>query len=108
MKAARAEGAEVIIGTESRQTLEALSKGGSFIVDFRDLETGLRQITRHCSQFPVEGVIGVDEVTLTLAARASDALGLKGNDADAVAKAVNKLEFRQALKDARLPVPEFN
>ena len=107
MKAARAGGAEVIGGTESRQTLEALSKGGTFIVDFGDLETGRRQIVEHCSQFPVDGVIGVDEVTLTLAARASAALGLKGNDADAAAKAVNKLEFRQALKDAGMPVPEF-
>lgn len=106
MEAARKESAEVIIGTD--QTLQALPKGGTFVVDFADPQTGLRQVMAHCAQYPVDGVIGVDEVTLTLAARAAKALGLKGNDSDAVASAVNKLAFRQTLKDAGLPVPEFN
>jgi biotin carboxylase len=105
MKAAQKESADVIIGTD--QTLVALPKGGTFVVDFADLEMGLRQIMAHCTQYPVDGVIGVDESTLTLAARAAKALGLAGNDDDAVACAVNKLEFRRALKEAGLPVPEF-
>ena len=105
MAAARKENAEVIIGTD--QTLEALPKGATFVVDFADPETGLRQVMAHCEQCPVDGVIGVDEVTLTLAARAAKALGLKGNEVDVVAAAINKLEFRRTLKDAGLPVPEF-
>lgn len=105
MEAARKESADVIIGTD--RALAALPKGGTFVVDFADPEIGLRQIMTHCDQYPVDGVIGVDEVTLTMAARAAEALGLKGNEVDAVACAVNKLEFRRALKDAGLPVPEF-
>jgi len=106
MEAARKESADVIIGTD--QILEALPKGGTFVVDFAEPDTGLRQIMAHCEHYPPDAVIGADEVTLTLAARAAKALGLKGNDGDAVASAVNKLAFRQTLKDAGMPVPEFN
>ena len=95
MEAARKESADVIIGTD--QILEALPKGGTFVVDFAEPDTGLRQIMAHCEHYPPDAVIGADEVTLTLAARAAKALGLQGNDGDAVASAVNKLAVRQTL-----------
>jgi hypothetical protein len=107
MDAARAQGVEVIVGSEKRQSLEGFSKGGTFVVDFRDFETGLRQIIEHTDEHPVQAVIGVDETTVHLAALASQALGLKGNAPDAVSKAVDKSEFRRALAKTGLPVPDF-
>jgi len=107
MTAAEAGGIKVIICTDKALTAKQLSDGGTLQVDFSDPETGLRQIVDHCAKYPVDGVVGVDDATQLLAAKAAGALGLTGNDVKAVAKAVNKLEFRRALQDTGIPVPEF-
>jgi len=73
MAAARAQGVEVIVGSDERQSLEGFSNGGTFVVNFRDSEIGLRQILDHAAEYPVQAVIGVDEITVHLAALANHA-----------------------------------
>ncbi len=107
MAAAAALGAKVVVGSDKRQALEEFSGGATITVSFRDLDEGVRRIVAHAHDHPFHAVIGVDEETTLLAARASEALGLPHNPPQAVAAAGNKDLMRRAFADAGLPSPAF-
>lgn len=108
MAAAAALGAAVVVGSDRRQALEEFSGGATITVSFRDLDGAVRRIVAHAHDHPFRAVIGVDEETTLLAARASEALGLAHNSAESVKAAGNKGLMRRALKEAGLPSPAFS
>ncbi len=100
-------GVEVVVGSNRRQALEALSDGGTTTIDFRDKAIGVEQIVAYARERPLQAVVGVDDETALLAAMASQALGLAHNPPESVAVAADKHRFRSALARAGLPVPNF-
>ena len=107
MAAAGRLGVEVAVGSERRQVLEKYSDGRTVTLDFRDISRGTRQIVDYAGRYPLSAILGVDEATTVLAARAAAALGLAANDPEAVAAAVDKHRFRRVLAAAGLPGPGF-
>ncbi|MGI9449376.1 MAG: ATP-grasp domain-containing protein, partial [Geminicoccaceae bacterium] len=63
------------------------------------------QIKRYADRHPLAAIVGVDEGTTTLAALASEHLGLPHNPPTAVAATADKHRFRQVLNQAGLPQP---
>ena len=108
MAAASALGVGVVVGSERKQALEALSGGATITVSFRDLDESVRRIVAHAQDHPFGAVIGVDEESALLAAHASAALGLAHNSARGVEAAGNKHLMRCALREAGLPSPHFS
>jgi biotin carboxylase len=100
-------GLTVSVGSDQPQVLEAFSQGGSVTVDFQDRARGLGQILDHAAAYSLAAVLGVEDVTVCLAAEAAAALGLPHNPPEAARRSVDKLASRQALAAAGLPVPSF-
>jgi biotin carboxylase len=101
MAAAGEVGADVVIGCDEAQAISGLR------VDFADSDAGAAQIAQYGRQHEVAAVIGVDEETCLVAAKASALLGLSHNSPDAVRAAGDKHLFRQKLRAAGLPGPRF-
>ncbi len=107
MAAAARSGVEVVVGTNRKLALDALSGGATLAVDFRDPDRGLEQILADAKRRPLSAIVGIDDETVLLAARAAKALGLPHNDPGAVAAAGDKFAMRRRLADAGLPGPWF-
>ena len=107
MAAARRLGVEVVLGSNERQVLEQVSRGGTLIVDLETPERGAEQIIAHARARPLDAILGVDDGANLVAARAAAELGLRHNPPEAVWAARNKHLFRQRLARAGLPSPQF-
>ena len=107
LSAAHRLAVEVIVGSNRRQALEKFSGGGTVTIDFRDLDKGVSQIAALARARPLAAIVGVDDETTGLAAKASAALGLAHNSPESVATAANKHRFRGAMARAGLPSPAF-
>ena len=106
MAAAAQLDVELIVGSERRQALEGLT-GGTATFNFRDADAGTRQIVKHAKTHPLDAIVAVDDEAVVLAARAAEALSLPHNGPAAVAATRDKYRFRQLLRKAGLPGPEF-
>jgi biotin carboxylase len=76
-------------------------------IRFHDEAASLRAISEALGSTPPDGVIAVGDRPVTVAARVNDAFGLPGNPIAAALATRNKLESRQMLQAAGLPVPSF-
>ncbi len=100
-------GIQAAVGSDQQSVLEAFSDGATVTVDFKDSEQGVAQIIRYHQDHPVAAIIGVDQETTYVAARAAEALGLRHNAPDSVLTAGNKHRFRSRLGNTGLPSPWF-
>lgn len=108
LAAAERIGIEVVIGCDEASVVEEISHGHALTLDFTDAEDGARRIAAFAAEYPLRAIIGVDEPTVMLAARASQALGLLHNTPESVAATVNKHRLRAALANSGLLVPRFS
>ena len=108
MKAAHRLGVEVTVGSNERQVLESLNEGGSVTIDFSNTTIAVKKICEFHDIYPVIAIIAVDDTTGTIAAIASQKLGLKYNTPEAVKATGNKLLLRQALGKADLSNIKYN
>lgn len=104
LAAAHRLGAEVVVGSDLPQILEAYSEGGTLTLDFDDPAAAVEQISR---VQPFDAILGVDEESVMLAAELSTAFKLPHNPVAAVAATRNKAMSRRIFCDAGLPVPRF-
>ena len=107
MEAARRLDVDVVLGSNERQVLEQVSRGGTLTVDLDDHEQGAERILAFARSSPLDAVVGVDDGSNVVAARAAALLGLRHNRPEAVWAARNKHLFRQRLDAAGLPSPRF-
>ncbi len=107
MAAAHRLDVRVTVGCNQRQVLEDLAAGGALTVDFGDWERGVAQITAFHRDYPLTAIVGVDDETAVMAARASEALGLRHNRAESVEATENKYRLRSRLANSGLPAPPF-
>ena len=104
IEAAGQRGIEVLIASESRHSLvTAYAKG--LQVDFSDADSALRSVLQEARSRPFSAIVGTDDASTELAARASSALGLPHNPPDAVRFARRKDLARDRLAQCGVPVP---
>lgn len=107
LDAARRLQLDVTVGSNHRQVLAELTPGRSLYIEFHDTSAALQQILSHCRDYPIVAVVGTDDDTTGLAARAGQALELPHNDITAVQHTCDKFEFRQMIARAELNCPRF-
>ena len=107
LSAADRLGVAVAVGSNQRQVLEQYSEGRTVTLDFADAARGVAQIVGYNQDYPLAAIVGVDEETTLLAAKASQALDLRNNTAESVEATGNKLRFRTRLANSGLPTPRF-
>ncbi len=100
-------GLEVVVGSERRNALEALTGGGTLRVQLGDPARGAATIERYAADHPLDAVIGVDDGSTLVAAVAAERLGLPHNPVAAVERSRDKARARQAFAAAGLPTPGF-
>ena len=98
---------DVAVGSDQRHVLEEFSQGGTVTIDFKDVERGTSQIVAYGGDYPLAAIIGVDDETTLIAAKASQALGLAHNPPESVEATANKHRFRTRLANSGLPTPRF-
>jgi len=105
MAAAARLAVDVVVGSERRNALEALSAGRTLRVDLRDPARGAATIVEYARDRPLDAVVGVDDGSTLVAAAAAAALGLPHNDLDAVRASRDKATARARFAAAGLPTP---
>ena len=106
-EAAARLGVRLVFATDRCDRLEDPWWDQAIPVRFHDEERSLRAILRGVNGAPPAGVLAVGDRPTVIAARAAEALGLRGNPPDAACASRNKLACRLALQRAGLPVPWF-
>jgi biotin carboxylase len=104
---ARRLGADVIVASDHEQVLSALAGDRFLTVRLTPDDGHLSKVVEHARRGGVSAVIGTDDGSVELAARAAAALNLPHNPPAAVATARNKHAFRCALAAAGVPGPAF-
>ena len=107
LQAAERLDVDVAVGSNRRQVLEQYSKGRTVTLDFNNVERGIAQIEFYSRDFPLAAIVGVDDETTLIAAKASKALGLPHNAPESVEATGNKHSFRTRLANSGLPGPRF-
>ena len=98
---------KVVVGSDHTQVLSRFSEEHTLAVSLVCLDKGLEQISCYARRFPLAAIIGVDEETTVLAARAAQALRLRHNSERSVAAAHDKHRLRQVLEQAGLRCPWY-
>ena len=105
LDAAQRVGVQVVVGSDRDSVLSTLTDGRTTQVDFVNSDRGVDQIVSYAARHPLAAIVGVDEGTTMIAARASDLLSLPHNSPAAVAATADKYRLRRVLTDAGLPQP---
>ena len=100
-------GIELTFATDRCRNLDDPWRDEAVAVRFHEEGASLDAIENAAAAKPVDGVIAVGDRPVVLAARAAQALGVRGNAPDAAAASVNKKLARVRFEQADLPVPWF-
>src|SRR5688500_18047897 len=108
LDAARRLGVDVVVASETEQTLADAMGDRALVVDLGDPSGSAKKIAALAARLPLDAVVAVDDQGLLIAALAARALGLPANDPEAVRRTRNKAAMRAALgsasRDVRQPV----
>ncbi len=107
MEAADRLGVDVVVGTDRRQALETVTPGHTITLDLARPDRSLSRIVDLHSRRPLDAVVGVDDETVVLAARAAAALGLPHNSEESAARSRDKFESRRCFRSAGVHGPDF-
>lgn len=100
LDAARRLGVDVVVASETEQTLADAMGDRALVVDLSDPNGSAAKIAELAVRLPLDAVVAVDDQGLLIAALAAGELGLPANDADAVRRTRDKASMRAALADA--------
>jgi biotin carboxylase len=108
LEAARRLGVDVVVASETEQTLAEAMGDRALVLDLADPSGSAKKITSLAARSPLDAVVAVDDQGLLIAALAAAELGLPANPPDAVARTRNKAAMRAALAaDSHLLQPAF-
>jgi biotin carboxylase len=107
LTAARRLNAEVIVASDHAPVLAEFTGDRCLRVGLTPSDENVARIVEHARRTRVNAVLGTDDGTVELAARAAAALHLAHNSPAAVATARDKHAFRSALAAAGLPGTRF-
>jgi biotin carboxylase len=108
LDAARADGVELVVGTDREQALAALNPRAHLTLEFGDPDAAIAAARRAHEAAPFAAIIAADDDGAVLAARIAAALGLRHAAPEAVAQARDKRRAREAFRRAGLPSPPFS
>ncbi|MGH3074322.1 MAG: ATP-grasp domain-containing protein, partial [Gaiellales bacterium] len=100
-------GVNVVVGAERRNALESVAGGGTLRVPLDNVTAGVMAIQAYAREHPLDGVVGVDDGSVVVAAAAAAQLGLPHNPLAAVERSRDKAASRAAFAAAGLPSPRF-
>src|SRR5262245_8735994 len=100
-------GVQVVFASDRCDQLDDPWSDRAIPVRFWDEDHSVQSIVDACVASPVHGVIAVGDRPTVLGARVAEALGLRGNPANAVRATRNKLASRRAFRSAGLLTPTF-
>jgi biotin carboxylase len=100
LEAARRLGVDVVVASETQQTLADAMGDRALVVDLSDPLGSAKRITSLAARLPLDAVVAVDDQGLLIAALAANDLGLPANDPEAVRRTRNKAAMRAALSAA--------
>jgi len=107
VEAARQIGVELTVASEQSSTLEAVNPAGLLTLDFEQPERAADAVQVFSEQYPINGVVGVDDTTAVVGAAVATRLELKGNPIHAAIAASDKHLQRELLARAAVPIPRF-
>ncbi len=106
-EAAEKLGLELIAGSDRCRNLDDPWRDGAIPLRFQNPEASASTIVKAAKNRPFDAVVAIgDKPTLT-AALACESLGLSGNPPEAVRACRDKHRFRELLRAAQLPGPEY-
>jgi biotin carboxylase len=98
---------DVTVASEAAHPLAGTRPPDFLEMDFREPEQAAAIAAACAATYPVDAVIGVDDVTAVVASVCARALGLPHNAVEAVAAARNKYRMRELLQARGVPVPRY-
>lgn len=107
LQAARRLGIDVTVGAEAESVFTKLVPGATVALSFDQPDRAVEEIRTLAVEYPLSAIIGIDEATTGIAARAAAALDLPHNPVEAVFAARNKHRMRELLAAAGVPSPAF-
>jgi biotin carboxylase len=105
LAAAERLGVAVTVGSDRASVLAQFDPAATLELPFGQPDDAVARIAGFHAAYPLAAIVGVDEGTATIAARASHRLSLPHNDPEAVAAASDKYRFRRVLSEAGVPQP---
>ncbi len=100
-------GVDLVCASERPSTLEGLTPDSLLTLDFSDPDAAALAAAAFARDHPLRAVVGVDDLTATVAAAIAERLALRTSPRAAVAATRNKHEMRRLLAAAGVPVPSF-
>jgi biotin carboxylase len=107
LAAAARLGVDVFVASDRCHVLAEQWTEGALPLDFNDPEGAARSLADAVRPRDPRAVLGTDDRTAVIAARAARLLGLPHDAPEAVEAARNKRLARERLRDANVPVPRF-
>ncbi len=107
LAAARSLGVEVVLASETEQTLAAAMGDRALVLPLDDPEASVAAILSLHARSPIDAVVAADDGGTLIAAIASTALGFPHNPAEAIATTRDKLAMRRAFAAAGVPQPRY-
>jgi biotin carboxylase len=98
LEAARRLDVDVVVASETEQTLSEAMGDRALVVDLSDPAGSAERITALAARTPLDAVVAVDDQGLLIAALAARELGLPANDPEAVRRTRNKAAMRAAIE----------
>jgi biotin carboxylase len=107
LEAAAKVGAEVVVASEERSTMEPLRGDSLLTLDFLAPDRAADVVSAFHRRHPISAVVAVDEETAVAAATISKTLGFPHNAPESAARARLKHRMREALAASGVPQPGF-
>jgi biotin carboxylase len=107
VEAARRVGVDLTVASEEPSTFEASRPDALLTLDFSHPAKAAKQARAFAARYPVDGVLGVDDDTVVVAAEIAHALGLAGNSVAAAEAARDKHRQRERMGRGGVPIPWF-
>ena len=100
-------GVDVVVGCERRQAMAASMGDRALVVPLGAIGAAVASIVALHERRPLDAVLAVDDQGLTVAAAASESLGMTYNPLEAVAATRDKAALRARLAASLVPQPDF-
>ncbi len=107
LKAARAAGIDLVVGSDLRQAMAGAMGDRALVVPLADPDRAADVISDFDRRSHVDAVVAVDDQGTLAAAFASKRLGLAHNPPEAVAAARDKVAMRRLFAESAVPQPDF-
>jgi biotin carboxylase len=107
VEAARRLGVDLTVASEEASTFEASRPDALLTLDFPHPAQAANQARAFAARYPVDGVLGVDDDTVVVAAEIAHALGLPGHSVAAAEAARDKYRQRELMGRHGVPIPWF-